>query len=470
MFNPFFTLKRIFSVSIIIFTAVIIIIASLWSRLNTFDYILINFFQIVFFFGGSIFFFRAWGTINEKSFLRKLFWTGFFIRLISVFFLVNWFENITGTPFGPGNWDEFKYNEAANDLLKAWSAGNYDLGSVIRFQGVSDNGFPVYLAFVYSIFGNNALFIPRLLNIFLSSWSGVLLYKLFTRLFTEQNVTARLAAIFFMLMPNIIYYTGVHLKETLMLFMIILFFEKADSLLRLGRINIRSIVITSFLLLIFFFFRTVLGLAIIFTILTFFTLGRTYKPLLKFFIILAWVVLGFIYLSSSVIMDEVIDIAERRGYEQEESMQYRAQKGNELAVYGSTAIFAPVILIAPFPTFIKVEGQEIIKMLAGGYLIKNILSIFLIFSIFEIIKNGSWRIYLLPLSFVVIYSVALAMSSFALSERFHLITLPFWLAFAAYGLVNKCYKTKIYYNLYFIILLVLVIGWNLFKLAGRGLL
>jgi hypothetical protein len=61
------------------------------------------------------------------------------------------------------------------------------------------------------------------------------------------------------------------------------------------------------------------------------------------------------------------------------------------------------------------------------------------------------------------------MSGFALSERFHLPAVPFLLILASYG-INKFNKsTKRYYITYLLVVSVLIIAWNWFKLAGRGL-
>jgi len=65
--------------------------------------------------------------------------------------------------------------------------------------------------------------------------------------------------------------------------------------------------------------------------------------------------------------------------------------------------------------------------------------------------------------------MVLAFTSFALSERFHLPALPFWYAFAAFGIVNKTHKNKSVYYIYLMLIFILILGWNWFKLAGRGI-
>jgi hypothetical protein len=47
--------------------------------------------------------------------------------------------------------------------------------------------------------------------------------------------------------------------------------------------------------------------------------------------------------------------------------------------------------------------------------------------------------------------------------------MPFLMILSAFGIANVTNKTKKWFNWYLIALFVIVIGWNWFKLAGRGL-
>ena len=85
--------------------------------------------------------------------------------------------------------------------------------------------------------------------------------------------------------------------------------------------------------------------------------------------------------------------------------------------------------------------------------------------------SGSWREHLLPLSFMLGYLAVLAMSSFAQSEQFHQPVMPFEIMFAVYGLSIAMTKSKYkrWYLYWCIAMFAVTIGWNWFKLAGRGL-
>ena len=85
-------------------------------------------------------------------------------------------------------------------------------------------------------------------------------------------------------------------------------------------------------------------------------------------------------------------------------------------------------------------------------------------------KRRMLRNHILIISFLLSYLVVLASSGFALSGRFHLPVIPFLLVFAGYGITQMNNKNIKYYVPYLIVISLVIIGWNWFKLAGRGLI
>ena len=59
---------------------------------------------------------------------------------------------------------------------------------------------------------------------------------------------------------------------------------------------------------------------------------------------------------------------------QQQSMEWRAERegGNQFAKYASKSIFAPMIMVIPFPTMVETPGQENQRMIHGGNYVKNI--------------------------------------------------------------------------------------------------
>jgi len=152
-------------------------------------------------------------------------------------------------------------------------------------------------------------------------------------------------------------------------------------------------------------------------------------------------------------------------------MEWRSQRegGNQFAKYAGAAVFAPLIFTIPFPTMVHISYQENQMMVNGNNYVKNILSFFVILAFYLIIKRKLWRKHTLLIAYILTYLGILALSNFAQSERFHLPALPISIIFAAYGISEMTNQHKKLFDYWTVFILVVIIGWCWFKLAGRGL-
>jgi 4-amino-4-deoxy-L-arabinose transferase-like glycosyltransferase len=373
---------------------------------------------------------------------------------------------MTGKPFEFSAADSFGYHSNASTLAMH-SFGEYN--RIFGHIGISDRGYPTYLGMIYLIFGNGVL-IPRLLKALLGSISAVLVYKLATRNFGEG--VGRMSALFYMLMPNLILYTGLHLKETEMVFLTVAFMERTDYVIRSKKYNIINVTLPLVLAGLLFTFRTVLGATAFFALFT--TLMFSSSGVLRWhkrLIIIVWLLMAVGYFIGGRISTEVEQLWQNRNINQEQSMDWRSKRenGNQFSKYAGSSVFVPLIFVIPFPTIVDIPNQDNQQLINGGNFVKNILAFFVIFGLFIIIRNGIWRDYLLIGSFTLGYLIVIALSAFAQSERFHQPALPFLLVFAAFGISQVTNKSKKYYLLYLILLFAVIIGWSWFKLAGRGM-
>lgn len=411
----------------------------------------------------------AWKKLSEKAFVNKIFVTALIIRIVYVVFSYYFYTIETGKPFEYNAADSYGYHETASDFVNiGW---NYFVNYIKSSTGVSDLGYPTYLGIIYWLTGNSIM-VARLLKALYSAIACVLIYKIASRHFGYS--TGRMAAVMCVFMPHLIYYCGMHLKETEMVFLTVAFIERADYLLVSKKFNFGNILVTILLAGSLFFFRTVLGAAALFSLIT--ALMLTPSKLVgikKKLLVGSWVVIAVVFFMGGSIMSEVMEIWEKRDTQQEINMQWRAERegGNQFAKYAGAAVFAPLIFTIPFPTMIDPGGfQQDQQMVNGNNFVKNITSFFTILGIFLLVFRKQWREHILLLSFVVGYIGILVFSEFAHSERFHLPTIPFVLIFAAYGMSQMTNKYKRYYTYWLIFIFVAIVGWSWFKLAGRGLL
>ena len=414
----------------------------------------------------------VWQNYSPKAFVKKLFTTALIIRIVYVVFSYWFYAEMTGIPFEFGAADVMFYNEMGEYGHKLLSNGEWNL--LEKFEEyakleLSDSGYPIYLTFVYWIFDDSIL-ITRIIKCFWGAWTCVLVYKLALRNFGDA--LGRMAAIFCMLMPNFIYYCGIHLKETEMVFLIVLFAERADYAMRAKQLDWKALIIAIVAACILFLFRTALAaVAMIALAVTLMLSSKKVLSLGKKIAIGAFVVLAMFATIGNQLMQEAEELLAQSGDSQSKSMEWRAERkgGNEFAKYAGAAVFAPLIFTIPFPTLVDTPNHENQRMIHGGNYVKNVTSAFTIFALFTLLLSGNWRKHVLIIAVGCGYLVVIALSAFAQSERFHLPALPFSLILASLGISMLSNKQKKWFNYWLILIFVANIAWAWFKLRGRGM-
>lgn len=454
--------------AIVLYLATITVVSFVFFRQIMYWYwFIFGIVEVVLFFYYTSFLTKKWSHLSQKMFIRKIFTVSIVIRIIWVLISYFFYTAMTGIPFEFSVGDALAYNVQANEIA---TKGYGALSEIFKGIELGDTGYSTYLGSLYMIFGLDSIIIVRLIKAALGAWTAVLLYKLAVRNFGES--TARITAIIFMLMPNFVYYTGLHLKEVEMVFLTVAYLERTDYLIRSKKFNFINFILPFLTASILFTFRTPLGITALFALLTallfstekIFGLGQR-------FIITLWIMVAVAFFIGSKVTTEVEQLWKERQTNQQGSMQWRSVRegGNKFAEKASTAVFAPAIFIIPVPTMVNVEIQQNQQLLHGGNFDKEILAFFVFIALVWIIKNKKWRDFTLLGAFTIGYLAVIAMSAFAQSERFHQPALPFIVMFASFGITKITNSEKKYYVAYLVALFVVIIGWSWFKLAGRGL-
>lgn len=462
-FPTHFTTKAI---SLYIILLVICTVA--FGRILPFAWIVFGLLEVLLFFTISSSLTKSWSSSSEMQFAKRLFRLSLSIRLVYVVFMYFFYQFMTGQPFEFEGADSLGYHGEATWIATMIKDG--DLGKYITYMGdnFSDLGYPLYLGIIYSVFGKSILFV-RVLKAIIGAYTCVLIYKLASRSFNDT--TGRIAGIMAILSPTLLYYCGLHVKETEMVFLTVLAMERADYFLRSKQFHLSSLIVFSIAGLSLFFFRTVLGASFLFAVIT----AVLFSPnkIVKFrkkIVLYIWGGGVILIMLGGVIQKNIDEYIEMSDSNQKIGMLHKstAKRGNKLAIYGSTAIFAPIILVGPLPTLVNIDTQQNQMLLNGGYFVRNMLAFFLFLSLFALIKQSQTREASLLISFIFTYLAILALSTFALSERFHMPAVPFIIILASYGITQLKLKHKKRYIIYLVFLAVLIIGWNWFKLAGRA--
>jgi len=412
---------------------------------------------------------RKWSKFSEKKFIRTIFVTAIILRIVWVIFSYFYYSAMTGQPFEFDAGDAMGYHEEGIQVASLIANGQLQQFFDRMKDNYSDMGYGMYLGIEYLI-TNGSIIIERLLKALYGALTCVLIYRLAKRTFGEE--TARMAAIFCVLMPNLILYAGLHLKEVEMVLLIIWYLERADFLLRSKKLNFHLVFPVLLLGGSLFFFRTVLGATAIFALFT--ALMFSSEHILnmgKRAILIVWLIGTVIFFMGSRVANEVESVWKARETNQSLSMEMRTTEtnGNKYAKKLGAKVFAPMIFAIPFPTIVETPNQQNQKIINGGNFVKNVLAFFVMFAFLFIIKEKKWRDYLLVVSFTVSYLLVLSFSAFAQSERFHQPVLPLELMLAAFGITLVTNKTKKYYKWWLILLFFIMLGWSWFKLSGRDM-
>ncbi len=476
-FVPYnFVPNPISSQAIIIYFAVMATTAVLFSNLfMTWYWWLFGIVGVVGFFYFSNKLSKQWANIRPKTFEHNVFWYSFFLRITVMLFLY-WFHNaMTGQPFMFHAADALEYNYEAGWMAKTirdGEFGKYLNYKFVQMHGVSDAGYPMYLGLVYLI-SDDSIIVARLLKCLWSALSCILIYRLGKRNFGEH--VGRIAAIFMMLEPHFSIYAGFHLKETEMIFVMMLFLERADALLRYRNFSFKTVSIVVLLMAALFTFRTVLGLTAVFSMAMALLLSsQRVMGWGRRIVVLLVLLMSVLYFAGGRIMTEVEQVWEQREQNQGNRMSV-ITKTQSLAKYAGAAVFAPMIFTIPFPTMVETPNQETSRMLHGGMFVKNIMSYFTIMAILSLLIPiipgfDKWRDHVLIGVFLIAYLVILVFSAFAHADRFHMPALALEVLFMAYG-VSLCRIPQLqrWYKYWVFLIYVAVIAWNWFKLAGRGM-
>lgn len=411
---------------------------------------------------------QGWMDLSPKQYMMKVVQIGLLVRVAWVIFSYFFYKAKTGQPFEFSSADSFMYHDTASWLCELDFVQVlfylYDSGAV----SLSDTGYPLYLTLLYKIFGSN-IFVARLVKCVLSVGSCLLLYNIGKRNFGEK--VGRLIGIFAMLMPNLIIYCGLHLKETEMIFLIVLFLERADFLIRSKEYHVWTIAIPILLILAMFTFRTVLGAVAALSLLTaiVFTTDKVVGKA-KRAMLIGWAIVAVAILAGGTVQNEVESVWQDRSENATLKRDFQTAKGNKWAQYATGSVMAPMALFLPYPTMVDVDEQYNQQIMHGGNYVRNFLGIFVLIAIFSaifIMKN--WRDLTLVGSFTIGYLLVISMTGYSNSERFLLPGLPGLLIMAGYGVSLLNAKNYRFVRYWYVVVVLMAVGWAFFKLGSRGL-
>jgi hypothetical protein len=414
---------------------------------------------------------KDWLVYKEKSFEKNIFWTTVLLRLAWILFFSQWTYWLWDSPWEQpeGTYmDSYAYYDTGiwfsslMDDNKYWS----EMISWGNKVGVSDIGYPTWLAILSQI-GLGSIVWTRIPNSIFDAVVCIMIYRIGKRHFGEY--VGRVGAIFTMLMPLLFMFAGITMKESMMTMLMMLSVNHLDQIIQGEKKGLWQVVLGLTLVASIAFFRTSLCLVMVAAFLLGLILSESKRSkwINRMFIFLLIIVVGLLFAGDALNM-QMSEV--KSGLEMSEGNFENRARGNALVQNMSKAMFAPLIFSVPFPTMVDIPGQTWQQMCSGGNFIKNVLSFFVILLFGMLLIQRKWRTHSYPIAVLCGYLVALAMSSFAHSGRFHMPAVPLELMFAAAGMCLYPNESKKIWKPVLLFDMVVIIGWNWFKIKGRGLI
>ena len=465
---PFFP-KQISQRAIFVYLAALVAISLYFSdNAMRWTYMLLGGGFVMVFFALLSLWTQRWGKWGTQKYISVLFIIALVFRVFWVIFSYFAYIKATGLPFEYGAADSLGYHDEAVWLSgERWAiAWDYYFGPAS--EGISDIGYPLYLTILYKIFGTGVI-LPRILKAFLSAWTCVLVYKLAARTFGET--TGRMAGLMCVLMPNLIIYCGLHLKETEMIFLEVAFLERLDFAIRERRFNLWNVLLPTIIAGSLFFFRTIIGAAAIFTFVSAVLLSSvpTMKKGWKRTALAGWGVLCLVLFSGGTAVTELEALWEERDENESTKRLEQVSRGNQWAQYATGAVMAPMAFVLPYATMVDVDEQYGQQEKHGGNFIRNFMGYFVFLAIVEAFRRKEWRQFVVIGAFIIAYLGVVALSGFSNSERFLLPGLPCLIMMWAYGISTLRAQSYRWINFWCVIVFLMEFGWAFFKMGSRGL-
>lgn len=431
------------------------------------EWILVGSIEVAVFFLVAASLTQQWQRIPANFYTRYLFWLALVLRVVWVVFSYYFYLDQTGKPFEFDAADSVAYHADAEWLAVASWESVFDYLFVNR-SGYSDSGYLLYLAFLYRLIGPNIL-VARLMKALYGAITCLLIYRLTRRMAGES--TGRMAGVFAMLMPNLINYCGLHLKETEMLLLIVLFLERSDYVLRNDKVKVLDVIIPVLIAVSLFLFRTVLGAVALFSFVTglVFYRGNVAAKRRRIVIIL-WSVFAMAYFAGGTIINEVEEVWQEKDWNQDVKREAQTSQGNLWAKYATGTVMAPMMFVLPFSTFVD-TGQQNQLVMHGGNYVRNFMGVFVLIALYSaVFLKKNWRDFVLIGAFAAGYLGVVSFSGFSNSERFLLPGLPCLIVFWAYGVSLLGAKSYRFVRYWYWVVLAMEVGWAFFKIGSRGLL
>jgi hypothetical protein len=415
-----------------------------------------------------------WVNLSYKEFIRKITRASLTVNFISIGFVYLACYMFDGSSFEPRAGDSILYHEHGVDLSKRFTDLNFDVKSYLTDNDYSDYGYNVFLGFIYSIFGPYTL-VARIINCIFLTFTVVNVFRL-TEIIYDLK-TAKIAALFTAFSPLLLFFAGVNLKETVMIYLLMHACYIAANIIIRNQNKLSQYLILVLFIILLFFFRTVLGMVFLFSFVFYYLVNmsfkkNSYKVMSVAGLFVALLVVVY-YIDKIGFSQKILETFDQSNSQTDAELADKISKGGSSGLSMQRALIVPLlfisVLLAPFSTIVFLDDQVESAWLFSGCLMKNIFVLFALFAVWKAIRRFDKKAMLI-LSVLILYSLVLSVAAQSTSIRYQLVSLPFIHVFCAAGISNFSWNKRALWLVYLLGMFLAIISWNYFKLSIRGLI
>lgn len=445
------------------------------SNSSSLEWFLVNFTIISFFGLGSYVFYASSIKQSESIFICKLFFGCLLIKIAIVFANYYIFDLVNGIPFHMHS-DSYGYHLAGQTIARSFSQGNFNVFNILSNEAISDIGAKTYYGIIYYVLGDigNNIIVARIVNATFSSLAVTYFYK--TIRFINKPDIARTSAILYMFYPLFNLYAGTHYKESFLLFLIAIASFYSYQIFFRNKYKPMALVWLTLSIFVSFFFRNVLAIVLILSVVGFFFFSfrriNIVRSIISFFIITLVLLISY-----KTMFQAETERFSKRAAQYSNLVVTMVENSRRVQFYFANFYNFPIMVIstlpAPLPTItnyksIRKDHYFGLLTLTSSSFIKNLLSFWALLGIIYLTKNKFKENSFLLLYFFGYYLI-IVISGYSFIIRFLAPIIPLFLYFAVLGLRNY-YKYSLLFVLFLIIMVATIIYYNLTKLLDYGLL
>lgn len=412
------------------------------------------------------------GKNTSTDYGRQIFWMAWGVRLVFMTILVIIAELTWDQPFYVGAVDAARYHRVASELSQLLAAGNFQsvfphlAGEYLEY---TDNyGVPLVLSVVYTFFGQSVI-VGKVFITLMGAGTAFFAYKT-AKLITDEW-TSRLAGILIAFFPLSLFYSSVILKEEFVVFLSMVgIFLLTKSVVK-GRVKLWEIGVLIASVSILFLFRTAAGALMVSLVVGVFFMNRIKGSVLVSLSISVLILSGFFYFIDA--FGEVDYYVERISgvFDYSEARIRSIAEGNTLASIVGIPTFVILSFIAPFPSMVYLPVGNLphddTYYWIAGLMIWNFLIYFGLVGFWKLVKQNLSES-LAVWGFAVGYTIILGVTALFTAVRFGYNAMPAFFILIAIGIKHR--DEFPWWKLYLIGAVGLILAWNYFRLAGRGMM